>query len=194
MLYPSASGYSDLCLFNRFKEHNDISAFNELYRRYQAPLLEIACNHLQCKQKAEDIIQDIFTAFYQRRQLVTIEVSVKAYLLRALKYKLINDIRNRRVRNKHKQYVLDIHTYRVDFLSIPEEKDLADAVQHALNSLPDKCREVFLLSRYQEYSHKAISARLNISLSTVEKHMVKALRVMRSCLNEYQNRQQVSCL
>lgn len=173
-------------LFSRLKYEDDTNAFNDLYLRHRETLLLVAHKHLQCRQMAEDVIQDIFTSFYQRRQLIDVKVSVKAYLLQSLKYKLINEIRSRKVRNRHRQHVFFVDGCKIGFSIVFEQKEVFKAVQHALDHLPDKCREVFILSRYMNCSNKDISQKMNISVSTVEKHMCKALKTMRMQLEGYQ--------
>ncbi len=164
---------------------NDAAAYNEIYRRYRPRLLEIACSRLSCRHLAEDLVQDIFVSLYLKRERLEISVSLKAYLVQALKYKIANELRARRVRARYRQRVFSADLFKYDLAFRHEAKELVSRVRGILQQLPPRCREAFVLSRDLGKSHKDISACLNISVSTVEKHIVKALKVMRSNLDEY---------
>ncbi|MBE7170877.1 MAG: RNA polymerase sigma-70 factor [Williamsia sp.] len=167
-------------LFNLVKEDNR-RAFEELYNRYWFLLLEQACKPLQSKERAQDIVQEIFISLYQRRKSIELSVSLKAYLCKALKFKVLNEFRARLVRNIYQQAVCA--EGKTDFASPVETKELEQAINRSVGRLPEKCRKAFLLSRQENLSYKDISGELDISVSTVEKHISKALKLIRFQLN-----------
>src|SRR5262249_2909947 len=107
-----------------------------------------------------------------------------AYLSKALKYKILNEFRSDNTRNTY-QRTLSANVTIVDFAGEVEAKDLRKRVNNILESLPEKCKKVFLLSRKENCTNKDISMHLEISVSTVEKHIGKALKTLRSGLPEY---------
>jgi RNA polymerase sigma-70 factor (ECF subfamily) len=177
---------SDLHLFGLSKR-DDLRAFEEIYRRHWPGLMNLAYRKLQSRQKAEDTIQDIFISLYQKRETLELTVSLKAYLYQALKFKVLNIYRDESTRNNCQREIFLKQICKNDSANYSEVRDLSRKISEILNHLPEKCRRVFLLSRHEHLSHKDISAGLNISVSTVEKHIVKALKVLRTNLKDYQH-------
>lgn len=160
-------------------------AFQEIYSRYWNFLTISAAKHLQCTQKAEDIVQEIFISFYNRRDSIEFSVSLRAYLCKALKFKIMNEFRSKAVRAAYQKTIYYIHTgsARTNFFCAYEYKELAQSISHSVSLLPEKCRQAFLLSRAEDLSYKDISGHLGISVSTVEKHISKALKFLKLDLN-----------
>ncbi|HEY8399358.1 MAG TPA: RNA polymerase sigma-70 factor [Flavihumibacter sp.] len=175
---------SDEELFARVRQE-DARAFEVLYDRYWTMLMDMAYRRIQSKQKSEDIIQEIFISLYQKKNSIRFSVSLQAYLVKALKYKILNELRAKLVRERHQQSVFLNSHCKIDFAPGVELKELEDKIHRSAASLPGKCKQVFFLSRYEEESNKNISHRLAISVSTVEKHISKALQKMRKDLTEW---------
>jgi RNA polymerase sigma-70 factor (ECF subfamily) len=183
--YLLYANMSDLHLFTLVKQ-NDRNAFAEIYNRYWAGLMNAAYRRLQSRQKAEDIIQDIFISLYQKRETLDITVSLKAYLYQALKFKILNILRDEFNRASCQKDLFVKEIGKNDSSEYLEVRDLNRRIGRVLSLLPDKCRHVFLLSRQENLSNKDISSGLNISVSTVEKHIVKALKILRADLRSEQ--------
>ncbi len=160
-------------------------AFEEIYSRYWHFLTSSAAKHLQCRQKAEDIVQEIFISFYNRRDSIEFSVSLRAYLCKALKFKIMNEFRSKAVRTAYQKTIYSIRTGsdQTNFFYTYEYKELAQSIDHSVSLLPEKCRQAFLLSRAEDLSYKDISGQLGISVSTVEKHISKALKFLKLDLN-----------
>lgn len=171
-------------LLELIKEDND-KAFDAIYNRYWTYLTLYAAGQFNCMQKAEDVVQEIFMSFYTRRNIVRITVSLRAYLCQALKFKIINERRSQLVRATYQKAIHcnDVFVFKYGYYQTCEYKELANNINHSINSLPEKCRQAFLLSRGEELSYKNISGRLGISVSTVEKHIIKALKLIKGNLN-----------
>ncbi|ANI90064.1 hypothetical protein A9P82_12685 [Arachidicoccus ginsenosidimutans] len=162
----------------------DEAAFNEIYSRYYSLLFHIAYKTLKCRQVAEDIVQDIFISLYQRREKIAFSVSLKAYLNKAVRFKIFNEMRAENIRSKYCKNVFSNESCKIVFADL-ETKELSQKINQVFYNLPAKCRDVFTLSRNNGYSQKDISQMLSISLSTVEKHIGKALKIFRKELSEY---------
>lgn len=175
---------TDEQLFGYIK-NDDRTAFKELYSRYWSFLLDLAYKPLQCRSKAEDIVQDIFISIYQRRKDIELEVSLKAYLCKALKFKVLNEMRSKLVRDTYQQSVFLGANCKNDFAKQYEAKELKHVIARSVDQLPEKCKQAFLLSREENLSYKDISGELAISVSTVEKHIIKALKYIKGSLNLY---------
>jgi RNA polymerase sigma-70 factor (family 1) len=175
LFYPQAG---DFDLFTLVKE-SDERAFEELYNRHWPVLFNIACKRLNSKQKAEDIVQNIFIDLYRRRTTIELTISLSAYLRQALKFKIINEYRSAVNRNKYQKSLFLKGHCKIDFSDPLEAKDLEMKINTILNQLPEKCKQAFLLSREENLSYKDISIGLSITVSTVEKHISKALKTLR---------------
>ena len=175
---------SDEQLFIQIK-HDDQAAFKELYNRYWSFLLDMAFKPLQSRERAEDIVQEIFISLYQRRKDIHLEVSLKAYLCKALKFQVLNEIRSRMVRETYQKAVIISANCKNDFAINFESKELKNAIDRSVNELPEKCKQAYLLSREEDLSYRDISGELAISVSTVEKHISKALKYLKGSLNLY---------
>lgn len=180
--YKAYQHLSDLELFALVK-HENIDAFEVMYKRYWPELLDTAYKRLQSRQKAEDIVQEIFISFYNKRAFLELTVSVKAYLSQALKFKVLNEYRAESVRNSYAKGFFFSNKCKNDFANNLEAKELHTKIDRTLAELPPKCRQVFTLSRNENLTNKEIAMELNISVSTVEKHIGKALNLLRNSLN-----------
>ncbi len=185
MPHPASPYYqlSDMDLFNLFK-HNDVRAFEVVYSRLWPELLESACRKLGSKQKAEDLVQEIFVSLYRKRTALEISVSPRAYLSKALKYRVLNEYRSETVRTNYIQSLFFSPICKIDLAKDLEAKELYQHIELMIEELPDKCRQVYLLSRDIQMTNKEIAIELGISVSTVEKHIGKALKILRSRISE----------
>jgi RNA polymerase sigma-70 factor (family 1) len=164
---------------------DDIKAFEELYNRHWPGLIDAAYRRLQSRQRSEDLIQDIFVSLYQKRHTRDITTSVKAYLYQALKFKILNVYRDEFTRSEHRKELFFNEQCKNGSAEYCDARELNNRIVKILHSLPQKCREAFLLSREENLSNKDISVDMNISVSTVEKHIGKALRILRHNLRDY---------
>jgi len=174
----------DIELFQLTRQ-DDTKAFEALYMRHWSSLIDTAYRRLQSLDKAEDLYQDIFISFYQKRQYLEITVSVQVYLYQALKYKIPNEFRSENTRNTFQKNLFFKDVCKNDFANEIEAKDLGKKIDNILASLPEKCRRVFIMSRHGNKTNKDISQDLKISISTVEKHIGKALKTLKYLLPEY---------
>ncbi len=181
-MFPERQMYTSLSdeeLFFRMKQ-KDEKAFDELYKRCSPILIEAASKRLQSRESAEDIVQDLFLSFYLKSNTLEFTVSLRAYLHTALKYKVLNVMRSRVVRDKYRRAFFLKDYCKNDFATVIELKESKERIDRTLKSLPTQCRRVFELSRNEDFSYKDISGNLGISVSTVEKHVSKALKVLRA--------------
>ena len=174
------TGSSDAELFNRLIL-GEKDVFEAIYERYFLHLINKAFKRLGCKEEAMEIVQDVFVQLYIRRTTIAHTDNLAAYLHTLLKNKIIDRFRER-LASRRKQSSLELvqpSTVNERPGAAMDGRILEKKINTLIEALPHKCREVFLLSREEDLSHQAISQKLNISVSTVEKHVGKALKVMR---------------
>lgn len=171
---------SDVQLIDRLKSGDD-GALSAIYKKYWQQLYLSAYHILKDEQACEDIIQELFIKLWDNRSSVQISVSLKAYLYASIRYEVYRQVRNSMSTSDVFDTLFDRLQTPVDYENI-EYKELIAQVSSAVNALPQKCREVYKLSREEYLSHKQIASRLNISTKTVENHLTKALKQLRTSL------------
>ncbi len=163
---------------------NDVLAYELIYNKYAKPLLRHAFNKTSDRIVAEELVQNIFISLWENRQKLEV-VNGQSYLFTALKFSIINHYRSLIVQNKYEDY-LKVNASLVEetISQNLEEKELSEQVELALNHLPEKTKEVFMLSRMQHQSNKEISSKLNISEKAVEYHITQSLKWLRQFLKK----------
>lgn len=153
-------------------------ALEQLYARYWQGLFIAAYNILRNKTACEDIVQEVFVQLWQRRAAIRIHTSLEAYLYTAVRYSVFKHIKEEEAHSR----VFKNLPERLQYAT-PEdiiiEKNIRSQLAFIVNNLPEKCREVYLLSREEHLSHHEIATRLNISTKTVENHITIALKKIR---------------
>ncbi len=161
-----------------------ITDYESTFREHYEPLTRYAHSILKNQEEAEDAVQRLFVKFWEKRFELQIE-NVRAYLYRATYNTCLNQVKANKNKLNHVSES-DVQIHASDDAShefLGEELQLQ--IEEAMQVLPEKCRQVFQLSRFEEKSYKEISEELNISVKTVENHIAKALRIMRTELSEY---------
>lgn len=170
----------------RLLRGGDPVAFKAIYDQYWDRLYKVAVGKVPYAENAEEIIQDIFVDLWERRELLVIG-DLEHYLFRAVKYKALDYIRAQMVRRQHEDSVLRAPIEYGD-PDIEEElayRELREAFHSGLNDLPEKTKEIFRLSRVEQFSVREISETLRVPERTVTYHIAQALRILRVCLKDY---------
>lgn len=169
-------------------ERTTISAneLEQLFRDHYEGLCRYAFTILKNQDDAADIVQHLFVKLWEKRSEIEILSNVKSYLYRSAYNASLNAVK------KSKRQVLfgslesEIEPVSSDDTSdMLLSQELEGRIEEALEQLPEKCGEVFRMSRFSELSYKEIAEKLGISVKTVENHMGKALRLMRNELSDY---------
>lgn len=175
--------YNDAELFELLKS-GDKEAFAEIYQRYWTILFLHSRKILRNDEEAEDVVQELFSNLWLKRESITINISLSVYLYHSARYKVLNIIERRRVVN---DYLLSLQNFMKEGELITEElyreKELALLIEKEIQSLPPKMREVFELSRKQHLSYSQIAEQLGITEHTVKSQVSNALRILKLKLN-----------
>jgi RNA polymerase sigma-70 factor (ECF subfamily) len=165
------------------ESQEELHSFEDMFRRNYQRLCQHVFRITKDLESAEDIVQEVFIGYWKRRQLQTVEAP-EAYLYKACINKALNfsSSQKRRARLQELHYKAQQHEAASSPEQEMEEQELEQRVQQGIESLPPMCRKVFLLSRYEEMSHKEIAAFLEISPNTVDNHIKKALSILRKVL------------
>ncbi|RQO74466.1 RNA polymerase sigma-70 factor [Pedobacter sp. KBW06] len=159
----------------------DRSAFDELYTRHWTVVYGMAYNILRDHQYSKDIVQDIFVWFWEHRGQWNL-TTCRGYLLTAVKFKTANFIRASKIREDFFKSAAQREQMNYDQNLMLEVKELEQFIHTVISDLPDRCRQIFTLSRFKHCSNKEIAAELNISEKTVEMQITIALKKLREKL------------
>ncbi|MBS1610278.1 MAG: RNA polymerase sigma-70 factor [Bacteroidetes bacterium] len=177
--------YSDKELLQLVKEDNG-AAFKELYDRYYQKLLVLAFLKINNQDDAEEIVQIVFVNLWRRRGAVKIKYSFHTYIASVLKYEILSYFAKKRKEGIVRDAVLnefDLKDYSTtNFLAYDQ---LRNDIEKTICLLPEKCRLVFRLSRQEGMTEKEICEALHIAPKTAQAHLSKALKVLRSSLNQF---------
>jgi RNA polymerase sigma-70 factor (ECF subfamily) len=164
----------------------DITAFEMLFRNYYQPLCNYAYTFVQDRDEAEEIVQSTFMSVWEKRDAMEIRTAVKPYLYAMVRNACLNVIKHEKIKQVHVAGELAVAERSIESVTrTVMAAELEDKIQEALLKLPEQCRLVFKLSRFEELKYAEIAAQLNISIKTVENQMGKALKIMRDQLSEY---------
>ena len=160
--------------------------FEELFREYFKPLTAFAKKYINDIDISKGIVHDAFLKLWEKREDVDTSKSVKSYLYTTVYNKSLNYIRNnKKFVNTEKKINLFEKSNDWDYSNKMIANEIEAKIIQTLDSLPEKCRQVFIMSRYEELKYREIAEKLKISIKTVETQMSKALKALRKNLTEY---------
>ena len=172
---------TDRDLLDRLRE-GDHDAFDAIFRAHYPPMVALAERMLRQRGVAEEIAQDVMLELWKRRTTLSFDVSLRAYLFQATRNRVLNHIRHEKVERLGQAAAASEPTVQPRPQSVLIQEEIDAAVQAAVETLPDRCREVFELSRVQGLRYAEIASIMGISVKTVEAQMGKALRILRERL------------
>lgn len=159
-------------------------ALKIIYQKYWQRLFLSAYNVLKDREACEDIIQEIFIQLWLKRESLTVTTSLSAYLFTATRYQVFHHIKKSAGRPELFEDLEE--RFLTDAPDIPlYVKDLQERIYTAVESLPEKCRNIYKLSREHHLSYKAIADHLQISPKTVENQLSIALKKLREALGDF---------
>jgi RNA polymerase sigma-70 factor (family 1) len=161
---------------------DDRKAFELLYNRYSSKIYHVAYNLFRDKDVCEDLVQELFIDLWAKRNQLNI-TSVEWYLKVAIKNRVLMYIRTQKATLDLSAIAMLTEKYTAD--SKLMQNDISSILENNVERLPEKCRQIFQLSRKEYLSNKEIASRLNISIKTVENQITIALRYLRTGLTDY---------
>jgi len=174
-------------------QEGSIKTFEEVFINYCPFLEKFAEGYVINKDDASDIVQSVFLSFWERKEKLRDDTNLNNYLITLTKNKCLNYIKHL----KAKQTYLQIQTTGVNELllnyyaleKLNEDKlifkELSKSIEKAIDSLPVQCREIFMMSRFENMKYHEIADKLGISVKTVEKKMSISLEILRVALKDY---------
>lgn len=171
-----------------------IADFEEIYISYYSRLKRFAQEYVINEADAENIVQDVFLNLWAKKEFIPKHLNLTAYLFTNVKNKCIDFLRHqiviRNARNKiQEEYEL---TFQLKLTSLEEfdenifaVSDIETVIQNAIQSLPEKCRQIFIMNKIEGKKQKIIAEELNLSINTVENQMAIAYKKLKEILKNY---------
>lgn len=164
----------------------DEAAFEKLFKTHFRELHAYAYSLLKDWDLAEDTVQQVFLKLLEKNEWMLLQTAVRSYLYKAVYHDSLNYIRRQKVQLKYQN--LTVHSMKNhtdDAAGKLKMSELEEHLSSALDKLPEKCRAIFHLSRFEELKYQEIATQLDISIKTVESQMGKALRILRAEMKDF---------
>jgi RNA polymerase sigma-70 factor, ECF subfamily len=164
---------------------DDESVLQEIFQANYLKICTSINRMIKDHAVVEDLAQEVFVRFWQKRHQIEINSSVEAYLRRMAVNEALAYLRSKKVFHEE----IDEHAHQLKGSGETDSKvmhhEMEQNIREAIDELPPKCKEVFQLSRFEEMSYQEIADQMGISIKTVENQMGKALKMLRSSLSQY---------
>ncbi len=161
--------------------------FEQIVREYWPRMFKFALIYTQNNETSQELVQDTFLVLWNNRAILKDNTNLITYLMVVLRNKCLNLLEQARIRQLYIEEIDDetiyqranLYVLQDEASQIVESEDLHKAIERALSKLPEKTREVFMLSRYDGLKNQQIAETKNISQKTVEYHISKALQILK---------------
>lgn len=178
-------GIDEGTLIQRFIK-GDQTAFELLFRFYYPGLVVFVTQIIGNRDEAEEIVQDFFVTVWTARKSIRQSNSIKSYFFISVKNRAFNYLKKKQIKEKTLSHLKEL--VENDFLFQPDlfvESELQQQITLAMEKLPARTREIFLMSRFKGISNDEIATQLELSKRTVETQISNALKILRDELKEY---------
>ncbi len=163
-----------------FMRANPDACLAELYSEYYEYLVKSVYRMVPDQSTAEDLVQEVFFEIWKKRERLEFRTSVGAYLRRAVTNRALNYIRAKKMNFEGEDAAIQLKSNEINSVKKLEIDDLQQLINDSIDLLPEKCRAVFAMSRFEEMKYAEIAESLGISIKTVENHISKALKLLKA--------------
>ena len=180
-------------LFYTKIQQGDVAAFEQLYKKYHPKAFAFCKSILRDSDKAKDVVQESFAAFWEHRTDIVATEAISAYLFRILRNGCLRQLRRDALLNNFlnidsvtlSELELRYHTEEQNILNDIYFRDLSERYQEALDRLPKQCRTIFRMNRNYGMRSEEIAGALNLSVRTVENQLYRGLKMIKKSLRDY---------
>lgn len=179
----TGSETSFLTIADRLARRDEV-AFEQVFKDHFKGLHAYAATILKDDFLAEEVVQQVFFRLWERAEGLSFTSSPAAYLYRAVHNESMNHLKHNQVRAKHRLHAVRTSKPEQEPVNTAELRELEEQLREALLALPEQCRTIFQLSRFEELKYREIADKLGISVKTVENQVGKALKLLREKMVE----------
>lgn len=167
-------------------KQGDRKAFKKLFLRFYDPLCQFSWQFTRSRHISEELVQEVFLAVWKSRETLDPQKDIKSFLYQSVRNKALNHIKHERLAEEYNSKIEWLSPAPVtQHHNHGEESKFVQAAQEAIESLPDRSRQIYKLSRKDGLTYQEISTVLGISVKTVESQMSRALKILRESLSQY---------
>lgn len=160
--------------------------FESIYVQYYSSLCVFAKTFVNDNDEAEEIVQGIILKLWEQKESLLEIISLKSYLYRAVRNTCLNYIKHQKIESQYRDSSwIKLKEIESDFIDPYQNTELEEHINEAIAELPERCREVFELSRFDGLKNKEISEKLTISVKAVEANITRALSSLRKKIELY---------
>lgn len=170
---------------------NDRNSFRNIFNQYFQPLCHLSIQYLEDENEAKGVVQDAFVKLWEIRHELNSDSNLRNFLFTLVKNNCLNILKRRQILLKHHEKIRWMEmNYQYESLArmgdnYLEYNELKEKIDLAIRNLPEHCRVVFEMSRFEELKNREISEKLGVTQKTVEAHLTKALKILRNELKDY---------
>ncbi|MFS2186788.1 RNA polymerase sigma factor [Mucilaginibacter sp. Mucisp84] len=165
-------------------KNDDRGAFAAIYKRYWTVMYMHALKMVRDEDDARDIIQEVFTSLWIKRQSITPDANLAGFLFISTKNKVLDLIARKRVKSDYIDSLAEfVNTNKNQTLERIEEKEIMEALNREIALLPPKMRQIFEMRIHRHCTYKEIANELNLSDKTVKKQISNAIKIIRPKLH-----------
>ena len=159
--------------------------FETAFKQHFKALHAYACTIIKDDMMAEEIVQNMFFKLWKNREAIEINRSFTAYLYRSVYNDSLNHLKHLKVKAAYQSYAAQNMSNSNNAAEQMRVRELEQKLDEAMKELPEQCRTIFQLSRFEELKYLQIADKLGISVKTVENQMGKALKLLRAKLVDF---------
>ena len=177
-----------------FPEQREETRFEDIYLSYFSKMKYFAKEYVISEEDAENIVQDVFVELWENKEMLNMHMNLIAYLFTTIKNKCLNHLRHKLVVQEtasklQEEYTISLRM-NLDSLeafdnNLFSDQDIEKIISRALDTLSEKCRTIFIMSKIEGKKQKEIAQELNISINTIETQMGIAYKKLRIELKDY---------
>jgi RNA polymerase sigma-70 factor, ECF subfamily len=165
--------------------------FRHIFQQFYQPLYHLSSHYLEDPDEAKEVVQNAFVKLWEVRQNLNEDSNIRNFLFTLVKNNCLNLLKRKQLLLKHHEKIkwMEMH-YQYESLSrmgddYLEFNELKDKIDLAIRNLPEHCRVVFEMSRFEQLKNREIAEKLGVTQKTVEAHLTKALKILRNELKDY---------
>jgi RNA polymerase sigma-70 factor (ECF subfamily) len=165
-------------------QQKDSGTFERYFKEYYKSFFLMACRYIKDRSQAEEIVNDVFLKLWDDGETIHIESSLKSYIYKAVINRCLNALQKNKREMAHQTDVESLPDEGYELRQI-EENELKIKLYTAIDQLPEQCKKVFEMSRFEDLKQQEIADKLGISIKTVKNHITIALKQLSKSVENY---------
>lgn len=170
---------------------DDRNSFKKIFQDYYQPLYHLSLTYLEDEDEAKGVVQETFVKLWEIRNKLNPDSNLRNFMFTLVKNNCLNILKRKQILLKHHEQIrwMEMHFQYESLMRINDDyleiNELKDKIDHAVKNLPEHCRIVFEMSRFEDLKNREIAEKLGVSQKTVEAHLTRALKILRNELKDY---------